>query len=307
MASSTQRPMLFMVVVAFAVPTATHSVTLIGANPGTCVATHCGVQLAECLVDSICRGWLLCFAGCPVSGNNSMPCQMRCVDLHDPRDDESGTHSRDAIVKFNECIFPEHHCVPRTESTCKTKPVNVASLPAFDFRMFAPKANSTWYVTRGHNPMHDCFDCQVHRFTIDPTDPSGKLLHGTLAYKVREDLDCSPPNCTYLQREAYDAFKPDPTNSAHLMNRNNTEARLHDEDDWYVLAAKPESYILVLYCGCNDASCGYGGATLYTKLPTYDLPAVDVATIEAAIAAAGVDFTLESMCTPSYAACLPPQ
>jgi hypothetical protein len=44
---------------------------------------------------------------------------------------------------------------------------------------------------------------------------------------------------------------------------------------------------------------------LYTKQPTYALPAEDVAAIEMAIVAADVGFTLESMCTPSYAACMP--
>jgi len=280
------------------VAAAAHLDTLSGAvaNPGTCVIAHCGVQLAECFADSVCRSWQLCILGCGTS-NTSLPCQIRCADLHKPTDSTSAI-----IDKFSECVFPEHHCVPPSQGQCKP-PANVASLPAFLVESFAPEANTTWYITRGDNPMFDCFDCQVHHFTIDPADPAGKILHGALAYSVRKDLHCSPPDCDYLQREVFQSWSVDLSNTAHLINHNNTLAELHYADDWYVLASKPGSYILVYYCGCNDASCGYGGAVLYTRKPRYDLPAEDVAVLKSAIKAAGVEFTLDTMCTPSYVAC----
>ena len=91
------------------------------------------------------------------------------------------------------------------------------------------------------------------------------------------------------------------------MNHNNTLAEMHYADDWYILAAKKDTYVLVYYCGCNDAACGYGGAVLYTQDPTGRLPAEDKANIAAAINAADVPgFAFDSLCTPSNAACMPP-
>ena len=37
----------------------------------------------------------------------------------------------------------------------------------------------------------------------------------------------------------------------------------------YVLAAKPEEYVLVYYRGENDAWVGYGGAVVYTRDPVF--------------------------------------
>ncbi len=50
---------------------------------------------------------------------------------------------------------------------------------------------------------------------------------------------------------------------AVLRNRGNEY--LHYEDDWYILAFKPDKYALIYYKGNNDAWQGYGGATVYTK------------------------------------------
>ena len=74
----------------------------------------------------------------------------------------------------------------------------------------------------------------------------------------------------------------------------------------YVLSARPAAYILVYYCGCNDASCGYNGAFLYTasEAGVAALEPADVAAIQKAVAAAGIEgWEYNTMCTPSYAAC----
>jgi len=78
---------------------------------------------------------------------------------------------------------------------------------------------------------------------------------------------------------------------------------MHYADDWYVLSSKQNTYVLVYYCGCNDAACGYGGAVLYTRDPKGWLSKEDKATITKAVADADVDFTFDSMCTPSNLAC----
>ena len=49
-----------------------------------------------------------------------------------------------------------------------------------------------------------------------------------------------------------------------LLNHDNVKP-LHYEDDWHILAAKPDKYIFVYYKGNNDAWKGYGGSTIYTR------------------------------------------
>eukprot|EP01026_Neomeris_dumetosa_P052780 TRINITY_DN4690_c1_g2_i4.p1 TRINITY_DN4690_c1_g2~~TRINITY_DN4690_c1_g2_i4.p1 ORF type:complete len:196 (+),score=34.61 TRINITY_DN4690_c1_g2_i4:282-869(+) len=56
---------------------------------------------------------------------------------------------------------------------------------------------------------------------------------------------------------------------AILQDRGNEY--LHYEDDWYIIASKPDDYVFVYYKGNNDAWKGYGGAVVYTrdsKLPS---------------------------------------
>ena len=50
---------------------------------------------------------------------------------------------------------------------------------------------------------------------------------------------------------------------AYLRNDNNKY--LNYTDDWYILAQKPDEYVVIYYRGNNDAWKGYGGATIYTR------------------------------------------
>ena len=271
--------------------------TCVTANPGVCVVTKCGVILAECMANSVCRKWQECILGCGLTPN--LKCQIRCADLYKPTDATSKY-----IDEFSECAISENKCVPQEGKAADCKvPANLATLPSFDKSLFTynTAGNSTWYVTRGHNPLFDCFDCQVHDFSI--VTNTQKSLHGHLAYLVKEDLNCTAPDCHYLPRAVDQAWSTDPSNSAHLLNHNNTLAEMHYADDWYVLSSKQNTYVLVYYCGCNDAACGYGGAVLYTRDPKGWLSKEDKATITKAVADADVDFTFDSMCTPSNLAC----
>lgn len=49
---------------------------------------------------------------------------------------------------------------------------------------------------------------------------------------------------------------------------------MHGQDDWYVIAAKPDSYWFVKYCGTSLTWDGYGGAFVYTRTPEMD-PALE--------------------------------
>ena len=281
----------------------------LGENPGVCVATECAVPLAECLVNTVCRTWEGCVTGCGLGA--ALPCQIRCADLYHPTDATAAK-----IDAFSECAITNNHCVPQSgnASDC-SPPANAASLPAFDAATLASVTNgtSTWFVTRGHNPLFDCFDCQVHNFSriggggIGAAELSApKTLKGDLAYLVKKDLACNSTEaapCAYLPRLVHQSWAVDGANSAHLINHNNTAAEMHYADDWYVLASAPEKYVLVYYCGCNDAQCGYGGAVLYTKDSAGALSDADRAVLAAALVAADVGFTFDSMCAPNNVAC----
>ncbi|CAN0377748.1 unnamed protein product, partial [Hapterophycus canaliculatus] len=60
-------------------------------------------------------------------------------------------------------------------------------------------------------------------------------------------------------------------------------------DDWYVLDSEPNSHVLVVYRGSNDAWDGYGGGTLYTKDKT--VPPGIVERVKAKSEAAGIEWS----------------
>jgi len=258
-----------------------------------CVLEHCAKVLLECQIDNVCRPWSMCNTKCGL-GTESLPCQIRCADLYKPTDATAAK-----INEFSECVISEHHCVPQIKESC---PVPANTLKKLDLTALAGE----WYITRGRNVMFDCFDCQHHNFTLGTTsDP--KPLHGDLKYLVKKDLNCTYPDCDYLQREVFQSFaQPDMALQGHLTNHNNSLEELHYSDDWYVLAARPDKYALIYYCGCNDATCGYSGAVLYTRASSYvdGLDAADKAVLAAAVSAAGVPgFELSTMCYPDNRAC----
>jgi violaxanthin de-epoxidase len=77
------------------------------------------------------------------------------------------------------------------------------------------------------------------------------------------------------------------------------------EDDWYILASKPDEYVLVYYRGQNDAWKGYGGATVYTRSRALD-PAL-VPELTKAAEAAGLDFSKFQLTDNSCPAKPPPR
>ena len=169
-----------------------------------CLLEHCAGALAACELDAFCRRWSNCNRAC--SGQGRTPaqqtaCQIRCGDLYKPTNASSAK-----IDAFSECVISEFHCVPQTKETCP-EPAARGLVPALDL---STALTGVWYITRGKNPLFDCFDCQVHDFYFDPTvAPAGKPLHGDLKYNVKTDLNCTN-NCTYLQREVHQSFGQDP-------------------------------------------------------------------------------------------------
>ena len=252
-----------------------------------CVLEHCALQLAECEADAVCRDWSTCNRKCRTGDT---PCQLRCSDVYKPTNSSSAK-----IDAFSECVISEHHCLAQEKQKCPL-PAEPGLVKKFD-----PSSSLTgvWYITRGLNPLFDCYDCQVHNFTYDTKAlPMNKPLHGDLKYNVKVDLNCTGQACTYLAREVHQSFSQDPNVAAHLENHNNSLAELHYSDDWYVLYSS-DTAVLVYYCGCNDATCGYSGAVLYSRAPKLPTGAVRDS-ISASIKNAAIPgFQFENMCVPN--------
>lgn len=60
-------------------------------------------------------------------------------------------------------------------------------------------------------------------------------------------------------------MRPQKTNISPAYLRNDNNKYLNYTDDWYILASKPDEYVVIYYKGNNDAWKGYGGATVYTR------------------------------------------
>lgn len=144
--------------------------------------------------------------------------------------------------------------------------------PSFDLNNFQGR----WYITAGLNPLFDTFDCQEHYFAV----PSPGTLVGKINWRI------SKPNKDFIERSTMQTFVQDPSNPAQLANHNNPY--LHYQDDWYILAFKPDEYVFIYYRGSNDAWKGYGGATVYTRESS--LPQKYVPELRAAAAKAGLDW-----------------
>ena len=76
---------------------------------------------------------------------------------------------------------------------------------------------------------------------------------------------------------------------------------MHYSDDWYVLYSSDKN-VLVYYCGCNDAMCGYGGSVLYSRTPKLDMD--EAAAIQSAMEKADIKgFIFEDLCVPHNTFC----
>lgn len=254
----------------------------------TCVLEHCALQLAECEANTICRVWSNCCRNCNVSDT---ACQIRCGDLYEPTNSSS-----DKITEFSICTISEHHCIARVNATCQ-KPYIGSLVKSFDIKV---DLIGKWYITRGFNTLFDCFDCQVHNFSYDSRPSVSKPLIGDLKWNVKKNLSCTE-NCEYFSREVLQTFSQDVHLPGHLMNYNNSIAEMHYSDDWYILYASNKA-VLVYYCGCNDASCGYGGAVLYSRTP--QLPQEEEIGLKIAVETANIpNFTFDGMCIPKNTFC----
>jgi len=134
---------------------------------------HCAAPLLSCELNAQCRAWSLCNVGCALHREpaQALACQIRCQDLYKPTD--AGAQGFAEITAFSECAISDYHCVPQTRMTC-SQPSQVAD--SFRLEEFVGK----WYITRGLNPLFDCFDCQVKLLLV-----LSSSLHAELASYVQ--------------------------------------------------------------------------------------------------------------------------
>lgn len=233
------------------------------AQVGTCLLESCQGQLAGCLTDGNCIQNLVCLNKCNGREDES-DCQIKCGDLYE----------NNAVQTFNECAVSSKKCVPqRVDTDLFPVPADSARVNEFDLKQFTGR----WYITAGLNPLFDTFPCQEHYFG----NPEPGVLFGKINWRVPKG-----DKGDFLQRSVTQTFRQtkDP---AVLLNHNN--AYLHYEDDWYILASKPNEYVLIYYIGNNDAWKGYGGATVYTR--ESKLPKKYIPELKQALEGAGVNYT----------------
>lgn len=228
---------------------------------GTCLLKECQLELARCILDPKCLANVICLNTCNNKADE-VGCQIGCGDLFE----------NEVVGQFNACALSKKQCVPRKEDD-GTYPVppDSALVSSFDMNTFKGK----WYISAGLNPLFDCFDCQVHFFTVQ-----GDRLYGKLNWRITE------PDGEFFTRDTVQRFVQDPRAPGKLYNHDNEY--LHYQDDWYILDYEPNVFIAVYYRGQNDAWTGYGGGVVYTKQSS--VPPEYKKRIAAAFAKANVDY-----------------
>lgn len=254
------------------------------AEVGKCLLSRCQGALARCLGDADCAKNLVCLNACSLNakdGDDETACQIRCGDRYGDA----------AVESFNACAVSQEKCVPqRADEGLFPVPPECALDSKFDLSRFTGR----WYITAGLNDLFDTFDCQVHYFATTFDKPGPSSLAGKLNWRI------AVPGGDFLERSTVQTFvQLDPQSKPGVLLNHGNEV-LHYEDDWYVLASKPDEYVFVYYRGNNDAWRGYGGAVVYTKAAS--LPKEYIPELEKAAEAAGLkwsDFKLtDNSCPP---------
>ena len=211
---------------------------------GKCLLQSCQKELAQCILNPACLANVICLNTCNGRADEA-ECQIKCGD----------TFENEVVGTFNKCAVSQKKCVPQKqdEGLYPIPPLS-AQVKKFDTKIWDGK----WYITAGLNKIFDTFDCQVHFFT----SPYSGKFYAKLFWRIDE------PDGEFFTKNAVQRFVQDPKNPAHMINHDNEY--LHYKDDWYILDAEPDKFVLVYYKGSNDAWDGYGGAFLYTREPTLD-------------------------------------
>lgn len=209
---------------------------------GECILQNCAPQLARCIADPECAANIVCLNLCN-GKKDETACEIRCGDQFENK----------VVDEFNSCAVSNKKCVPQEKDKGQYPvPPPGATVEEFDTNDFT----GTWYISAGQNKLFDTFPCQKHEFS----SPEPGTLVGNLKWRVRTSYGAQ------LERSAEQRFVQDERSPGILYNHDNEF--LHYQDDWYILAQKPDEYVFVYYRGTNDAWDGYGGAVVYTRSKT---------------------------------------
>lgn len=272
---------------------------------------RCLADAPRCALDAGCRGAFECIVGkcvppcakvpllrpgcdetrCAVSNGTCGPspkCTLRCFDVHAQYNNKAFNDVLSCMFA-NKCMQPMDGDWPRTER-CDEAPPQAAALPSFNLSMLEGR----WYITAGLSDEFDTYDCQVAC--------SRRVAHDRVNFSIWYDITLD--DGSKLQQISNQSFfNPDPSTPAHLRQH----AWMNGVDNWYVIAAKPDTYWFVKYCGDSDSWHGYGGGFLYTRTPTLDpklIPELRVAAKKAGFDWDDMKLTKNHYCgiepTPAY-------
>jgi violaxanthin de-epoxidase len=176
---------------------------------------------------------------------------LQCFDQHVQYNNAAFNNLLACMFK-NGCMSQMHGDWPSPDNCDQTKP-QAAAVPNFNLSILEGR----WYITRGLSDEFDTYPCQVacgRRVAAD-------RVNFSIWYQIPLD------DGTMLPQVSNQSFSnPDHSTPAHLRQ----DAWMDGQDNWYVIAAKPDTYWLVKYCGTSATWDGYGGAFLYTRTPTMD-------------------------------------
>jgi violaxanthin de-epoxidase len=240
-----------------------------GAAIGKCLLQNCQIPLARCITNPTCLTNLACIQTC-TNRPDEAECQIKCGD----------EFSNDVVGDFTKCAVTDKGCVPQRPDD-GSWPVPKDEVLVQKFTTEALEGD--WYISAGLNKAFDTFDCQLHKFTA----PSPRKLVGNLQWRIKDPV----AGTAFVTRYTVQEFEMDATRQGILYNHDNDF--LHYQDDWYILAAADQKYVVVYYRGNNDAWDGYGGAVVYTRAPAF--PKEYVPEVKAAVEKVGLkweDFVL---------------
>ena len=247
-----------------------------GAAIGKCLLANCQLPLAKCVTNPTCAANLLCIQTCTNRADEA-DCQIKCGD----------EFSNDVVADFTKCAVSDKGCVPqRPDDGSWPVPKDETLVQKFSTQAL----EGDWYISAGLNKAFDIFDCQLHKFEA----PSPTKLVGNLQWRIKDPV----AGTNFVTRYTVQTFDMDKTRQGILYNHDNEF--LHYQDDWYILAEKPQKYVVVYYRGSNDACDGYGGAVVYTRAPAF--PKEFIPEVREAVEKVGLkweDFVLtDNSCKP---------
>tara|TARA_B110001452_G_scaffold4261_1_gene3928 strand:- start:409 stop:1695 length:1287 start_codon:yes stop_codon:yes gene_type:complete len=258
---------------------------------GSCLLKSCQLPLAKCVTNPTCAANLLCIQTCtsrappppPLAPSNQPSpaphaspharagpdesvCQIECGDKF----------SNQVVADFTDCAVTEKKCVPqRQDDGSYPVPADDKLVQSFSTELL----QGDWYISAGFNKAFDTFDCQLHKFEA----PSPTKLVGNMQWRIKDPL----AGTNFVTRYTVQTFDMDEKRQGILYNHDNEF--LHYQDDWYILAAKDQKYVVVYYRGNNDAWDGYGGAVVYTKAAAF--PKEYTQEVSDAVAKVGLKFS----------------